>query len=138
MSKKMKKITAIILLSISTGAAHATQSNNRLSPQFNACMEKADSLESKYKCYSTEDALQKKKLNAAYNRIARHSDPSDLPVLNKVQKSWITWRDETYHYLSDHAGDVAETNFAITEGFMLDAIVDQTDLLNGIADSRGF
>lgn len=138
MNNKIKKSAAIILLSISTGAVHATQSNNRLSPQFNACMEKADSLESKYKCYSAEDALQKKKLNATYNRIARHSNPSDLPALNKIQKDWITWRDETYHYLSDNAGDVAETNFVITESFMLDAIIDQTDLLNGIADSKGF
>ena len=133
----MKKIIAITLLTFFVGTSHAAQPDNRLSPQFNACMQKADSLEAKSNCYSAEDTLQKKKLNAAYNRIVRHADPSELDALNKAQKEWVTWRDDTHRYLADHAGDVADTNFVITEGFMLQAIIKHTDLLNEIADSRG-
>jgi uncharacterized protein YecT (DUF1311 family) len=134
----MKRMILILLLVASGSMANAGQPDKRLSAQFYTCMETADSYEAKGPCYSSEDAIQKKKLNAAYGRIARHADPADLAALDTAQKAWIAWRDETASYLGEHAGDVGSTNFVITEGYILKAIVEQTDLLNEIADSRGW
>ena len=134
----MKKTILISLVAASVGTANASTPDNRLSAQFYGCMKKAESYEAKGPCYSSEDALQKRKLNAAYSRIARHADPAELAALDKAQKAWIAWRDETAGYLGEHAGDVGSTNFIITEEYILQAIVEQTDLLNEIADSRGW
>jgi uncharacterized protein YecT (DUF1311 family) len=122
----------------SIGAASGAERDSRMSGQFYDCIAKAASYEAKAPCYRAEDALQKKKLTAAYNRIASHADPAELASLDQAQRAWIVWRDKTAGYLGEHAGDVGSSNFIITENFVLQAIVDQTDLLNSVATSRGW
>ena len=134
----MKKAILISLVAASVSTGNAAQPDNRLSAQFYSCMKKAGSYEAKGPCYSSEDAVQKKRLNTAYSRIARHADPAELAALDKAQKAWIVWRDETASYLGEHAGDVGSTNFIMTEGYILQAIVEQADLLNEVADSKGW
>lgn len=134
----MKKVAFVLFTASFVSAANALQPDNRLSAEFYSCLKKAESYEAKEPCYSSEEALQKRRLNAVYNRIARHADPAELSALDKTQKAWIAWRDKTASYLAEHAGDVASTNFVIAEGYILKAIVEQTDLLTEIADSRGW
>jgi uncharacterized protein YecT (DUF1311 family) len=126
-----------IIAAIAVQAA-ANAENTRHFRKFNSCMKNEKSLAQQSNCDAAELIVQKRKLTAAYNRIAKHIDSTELAALDKAQKDWITWRDSTYGYLEAHAGEVASTNYAITQGFLLNAIVEQTSLLNSVADSRGF
>jgi uncharacterized protein YecT (DUF1311 family) len=133
------KVTFLFALAmLSTSGTSAAERDKRLSAQFYDCIAKSTSYEAKAPCYSAEGALQKKRLNAAYSRIAGHADPAEVASLDQAQKAWIAWRDKTAGYLGEHAGEVGSTNLIITENFVLQAIIDQTDLLNRVADSKGW
>lgn len=127
----MKKVVTCLLLLTSV----ATQAQTR--DASTQCFDKATTLEQKSNCYQTEIVKEKKRLNAAYNRLIKDRDPASLVALNQSQKDWIKWRDENFNFLTEQVAGEAETVFVIGDGFLLDAITSQANLLESVAAAEG-
>jgi uncharacterized protein YecT (DUF1311 family) len=127
----MKKV--LLCLPFLTGfALHAHASDSTT-----LCFDKATTLEQKSNCYQAEIVKEKKRLNAAYNRLIKDRDPASLAALNQSQKDWIKWRDENFNFLTEQVAGEAETVLVIGDGFLLDAITSQANLLESVAAAEG-
>ena len=127
----MKKVL-LCLLFLTGFALHAYASDSTT-----LCFDKATTLEQKSNCYQAEIVKEKKRLNAAYNRLIKDRDPASLAALNQSQKDWIKWRDENFNFLTEQVAGEAETVLAIGDGFLLDAITSQANLLESVAAAEG-
>ena len=111
--------------------------NAEASDSSTQCFDKATTLEQKSSCYQAEIVKQKKRLNAAYSRLAKDRDSASLAALNQSQKDWIKWRDENYNFVTEQVAGEAETVLVIGDGFLLDAITNQANLLEAVAAAEG-
>jgi len=127
----MKKVL-LCLLFLTGFALHAYASDSAT-----LCFDKATTLEQKSNCYQAEIVKEKKRLNAAYNRLIKDRDPASLAALNQSQKDWIKWRDENFNFLTEQVAGEAETVLVIGDGFLLDAITSQANLLESVAAAEG-
>jgi uncharacterized protein YecT (DUF1311 family) len=127
----MKKV--LVCLPILAGFASHAQASDASTQCFN----KAITLEQKSNCYQAEIVKQKKRLNAAYNRLIKDRDPASLAALNQSQKDWIKWRDENFNFLTEQVAGEAETVLVIGDGFLLDATTSQANLLESVAAAEG-
>ncbi|WP_261528069.1 lysozyme inhibitor LprI family protein [Burkholderia multivorans] len=137
----MKKSLVVSFLAASAFsiAVHAA-TPTKLDP-VKACFDRAQNQEQQARCYDQAITVQKKRLNAAYNKLAAHrksrNDPEGIAALNQLQKNWIGWRDQTVNFLNGNAAGSASAVFAVSNNFLLDAVTKQADLLESIRDMEG-
>ncbi|WP_122781655.1 lysozyme inhibitor LprI family protein [Burkholderia pseudomallei] len=122
------------LFSIAAHAATLTKAD-----PVKACFDRAQGQEQEAACYEQAINVQKKRINAAYNKLIKHrqGDPARIDALNKLQKGWIAWRDQTNNYLNSNVAGNGYTVFVVSEGFLLDAATKQADLLETVRDVEG-
>ncbi|MEQ5837949.1 DUF1311 domain-containing protein [Paraburkholderia acidicola] len=136
------KISPVVLLfstSVFSLSAHAA-TLAKVDP-VHQCFERAQSQEQQASCYDQAITTQKKRLNAAYNRLlARRKNTNDqegIAALNQMQRDWIKWRDETTSYLNEHVAGSGSAVFEVTENFLLDAATKQAELLETMGAMEG-
>ncbi|MBR8309831.1 lysozyme inhibitor LprI family protein [Burkholderia cenocepacia] len=137
----MNKIIAAAVVSFATLATSAHAATPTKADPVKQCFDHAQDQEQQARCYDAAVAVQKKRLNAAYNKlIARRkaaNDSAGIAALNQMQKDWIKSRDGTVNYLNNHVAGSASAAFAVSNDFMLDAVAKQADLLETIRDMEG-
>ncbi|MFY4698216.1 lysozyme inhibitor LprI family protein [Burkholderia glumae] len=137
----MKKslVVSFVVASTFSIAAHAATPTK--ADPVKACFDRAQDQEQQARCYDAAVTLQKKRLNAAYNKLVAHrkaaNDSAGIAALNQMQKDWIKSRDGTVNYLNDHVTGSASAVFAVSNDFMLDALTKQADLLETMNDMEG-
>lgn len=137
----MKKSLVVSFLAVSalSIAAHAT-TPTKVDP-VKTCFDLAQNQEQQARCYDQAISAQKKRLNAAYNKLIAHrkamNDPEGIAALNQMQREWIKWRDQTMNFLNEHIAGSGSTVFVVTEDFLLDAVTKQADLLETVRDVEG-
>jgi uncharacterized protein YecT (DUF1311 family) len=117
------------------GMAHAGEGH--YSNQLKACAKQASTDEARFKCDEAEIALQKKRLNTAYTRLAGKLSAGDKAYLDKVQHEWITWRDDNYELLAEHVPGESVTVRTTSLNFLMDAIYDRASQLEMMLDEIG-
>ncbi|KVD23140.1 hypothetical protein BGV67_02685 [Burkholderia ubonensis] len=137
----MNKIIAAAVVSFATFAASAHAATPTKADPVKRCFDQAQDQEQQARCYDAAVAVQKKRLNAAYNKLIAHrkaaNDSAGIAALNQMQKDWIKSRDGTVNYLNNHVAGSASAVFAVGNDFMLDAVTKQADLLESIRDMEG-
>lgn len=137
----MKISLVVLLLSASAFslAVHAA-TLTKVDP-VHQCFEHAQNQEQEARCFDQAIGAQKKRLNAAYNRLVAHresaNDQEGVAALNQMQRDWIKWRDETANYLNDHVAGSGSAVFEVTENFLLDAVTKQAELLETMGTMEG-
>lgn len=137
----MKKSLVVSFLAASAFsiAAHAA-TPTKIDP-VKACFDRAQNQEQQARCYDLAITAQKKRLNAAYNKLVAHrkamNDPEGIAALNQLQKNWIGWRDQTVNFLNGNVAGSASAVFSVSNDFLLDAATKQADLLESIRDMEG-
>lgn len=105
------------------------------------CFDLAQNQEQQARCYDQAISAQKKRLNAAYNKLIAHrkamNNPEGIAALNQLQKSWIGWRDQTFHFLNSNVAGSGSTVFVVSQDFLLDVVTKQAELLEAIAAMEG-
>jgi uncharacterized protein YecT (DUF1311 family) len=137
----MNKIIAAAVVSFATLAASAHAATPTKADPVKQCFDHAQDQEQQARCYDAAVAVQKKRLNTAYNKLIAHrkaaNDSAGIAALNQMQKDWIKSRDGTVNYLNNHVAGSASAVFAVSNDFMLDAVAKQADLLETIRDMEG-
>ncbi|HDR9759248.1 TPA: lysozyme inhibitor LprI family protein [Burkholderia cepacia] len=135
----MNKIIAAAVVSFATVAtsAHAV-TPTKIDP-VKACFDRAQNQEQQARCYDQAITSQKKRLNAAYNKLVAHrkDDPKAIDALNQMQREWIKWRDSTIDYMNHNVAANGSTLQTVSNDFLLDAVTKQADLLESIRDMEG-
>lgn len=118
-------------------AAHAA-TQTKVDP-VKACFDRAQNQDQTAACYDKAIGTQKKRLNAAYNKLIAHrkDDPKAIDALNQMQREWIKWRDGTIDYMNHNVAANGSTLQTVSSDFMLDAVKKQADLLESIRDMEG-
>ncbi|WP_186109700.1 lysozyme inhibitor LprI family protein [Burkholderia gladioli] len=105
------------------------------------CFDRAQDQELQARCYDQAITAQKKRLNAAYNKLVAYrknaNDLEGVAALNQLQKNWISWRDQTFNFLNYHVAGEGQTVFSVSHDFLLDAVSKQADLLETIHSMEG-
>jgi uncharacterized protein YecT (DUF1311 family) len=136
----MKKTAVLFAIGIVAMSAHAQDISNQLSKQFKTCItaESTEQDQEKHQaCYDAEIKFQKHRLNTAWNKAITGKSPEDISKLEAAQKEWIKWRDDQDDYITNHVAGQFVTIQAISNSFLLQAIVNQTNLLESIAAAEG-
>lgn len=137
----MNKIIAAAVVLFATLAASAHAATPTKADPVKLCFDHAQDQEQQARCYDAAVAVQKKRLNAAYNKLIAHrkaaNDSAGIAALNQMQKDWIKSRDGTANYLNNHVAGSASAVFAVSNDFMLDAVTKQANLLETIRDMEG-
>ncbi|VWB23914.1 lysozyme inhibitor LprI family protein [Burkholderia lata] len=135
----MKKSLVVSLLAASAFsiAVHAA-TPTKVDP-VKACFDRAQNQDQTAACYDKAIGTQKKRLNAAYNKLIAHrkDDPKAIDALNQMQKNWIKWRDGTIDFMGHNVAANGSTLQTVSNDFMLDAVTKQADLLESIRDMEG-
>ncbi|WP_080432782.1 lysozyme inhibitor LprI family protein [Burkholderia ubonensis] len=137
----MNKIIAAAVVSFATLAASAHAATPTKADPVKQCFDHAQDQEQQARCYDAAVAVQKKRLNAAYNKLIAHrnaaNDSAGIAALNQMQKDWIKSRDGMVNYLNNHVAGSASAVFVVSNDFMLDAVTKQANLLETIRDMEG-
>ncbi|MEM5316592.1 lysozyme inhibitor LprI family protein [Paraburkholderia sp. JHI869] len=131
---KKLKILCIILMLLSP-VANAGERN--YSQQFARCSKVASNGDAQADCVTAEIAAQKNRLNKAYENVVKKLAPEDKVYLDKVQREWITWRDDNYNFLAEHVSGSFGTTRGTSLDFMLRSVFDRASELEMISDEMG-
>lgn len=138
---QMKKSLVVSFLAASAFSIAAHAATPTKADPVKQCFDHAQDQEQQARCYDAAIAVQKKRLNAAYNKLIAHrkaaNDSAGIAALNQMQKDWIKSRDGTVNYLNNHVAGSASAVFAVSNDFMLDAVTKQANLLETIRDMEG-
>lgn len=89
----MNKIIAAAVVSFATLATSAHAATPTKADPVKQCFDHAQDQEQQARCYDAAVAVQKKRLNAAYNKLIAHrkaaNDSAGIAALNQMQKDWI-------------------------------------------------
>jgi uncharacterized protein YecT (DUF1311 family) len=132
---KIAKIALLVVGFACVDMAHAGEGH--YSNQLKACAKQASTDEARFQCDEAEIALQKKRLNTAYTRLAGKLAAGDKAYLDKVQHEWITWRDDNYELLAEHVPGESATVRTTSLSFLMDAIYDRASQLEMMLDEIG-
>lgn len=135
---------AFLLACVCTSAYAGTSETAPYSSQYYACVKKAGSpgfydQSAAAACDEAEVKFQKKRINAAYNKILTmwSSNPQAVEKLNNAQKAWVQWRNDTYGLLQEDGGSNGQMVYVVSSQFLLKSLVDQAQLLEGILAANG-
>ncbi|WP_423392503.1 lysozyme inhibitor LprI family protein [Burkholderia sp. LMG 21824] len=135
----MKKnlVASFLAASAFSIAAHAAMPT-KVDP-VKACFDRAQNQDQTAACYDKAIGMQKKRLNAAYNKLVAHrkDDPKAIDALNQMQREWIKWRDGTIDYMNHNVAANGSTLQTVSNDFMLDAVTKQADLLEEMNSMEG-
>lgn len=138
-------LTAAFASALVIGAsAHATQPPSHFSREYDACIEKAGppgfyDQSAPAACNEAEIKRLKLRINKAYNKLVKlwADDPEGVAQLDKAQKTWVQARDETLSLLQERGGHNGQVVFIVSSGYLLDALAERAELLEGIIASNG-
>jgi uncharacterized protein YecT (DUF1311 family) len=98
-----KPLFLILALSSVAHAARAT-SDQQLSPQFSACMDKASATVDIRACDTAEAARQDARLNKAYQHLMTQLSPDRQKQLRDIQRIWIKFREGNCSFYNSPGG----------------------------------
>lgn len=107
------------------------------STEYQICEEKEATLDRRSKCAVGEILKQKQRLNVAYADLMKNISPEDGGVLEKVQRSWLVWRDGNYNFLSEHVAGQYVTTRIVSLNFLLNATYDRAEELEAVMAQIG-
>ncbi|WP_157003206.1 lysozyme inhibitor LprI family protein [Ralstonia sp. A12] len=123
---------------ILTALVTNTYADNRtFSKNFQDCTKLAITIDSQSRCVTDEVGKQKQRLNSAYNQLTGKLSKEQLDHLEKVQRSWLIWRDNNYNFLSEKVPGEFSTTRVTSLNFLLNAIYDRAEELEMISDEIG-
>lgn len=147
-NRSMKTRLSLLLLlavaSTQTWSAEPASANSPYSKDYAACVKKAGppgfyDQSATARCDEAEVKFQKARINTAYNKILKMwaNDPASIDKLNKAQKDWVQWRDNTYALLQENGGSNGQVVYIVSSSFLLKSLADQANLLEGILTANG-
>jgi len=125
----------MIFMALASPAGNCMERN--YSKKFTKCEIKASDQDGRINCIVAEIALQKRRLNVAYEHVVKKLAPEDQIYLKKVQQEWITWRDDNYNFLSERVPGFPGTMRGTSLDFLLRSIFDRASELEMISDEIG-
>ena len=96
---------SLLLLGAAGGALPALAQGSGLSPQYEACLEKAGGVTlPMVECIVAEHGRQDKRLNTTYHALMAELEPQRKPQLQAAQRLWVQYRDANCSFYLDPEG----------------------------------
>lgn len=132
----MKCINVIVFFTLFLSCAVHAQERT-YSKEFERCSKQAVSVDAKLDCVGAEIINQKKRINAGYAKLAKMLNPEDKLNFDKVQREWITWRDDNYNFLAEHVPGEFGTTRTTSLDFFLKSVYDRASEIEMVLDETG-